>query len=273
MDGLAEVVALDRDHPGFRDPLYRARRNEIARAALAYREGDPVPVIEYTDDEHEVWRTVWAHIDGLHARYACRAYREASQVLALDRTRIPQLRDLNVTIAAATGFSMLPAAGLMTPRSFLTYLAHNAFLSTQYVRHHTRPLYTPEPDVIHELVGHAVTLAHRPFAVLNRAFGDAAVQADEETLLGLIRVYWYTLEFGAVREDGALRVYGAGLLSSYGELGRFEEASTLRPFVLDEIAATPFDPTDYQTTIFVADSWDAMSSSLLAWLGARCRAR
>jgi phenylalanine-4-hydroxylase len=267
--GLAAIVELDRDHPGFRDADYRARRNTIARAALEYRDGAPIPTIDYTEEEHGVWRTAWEHIAPLHDRYACGKYREASALVALDRVRIPQLRDINPALAAATGFSMLPAAGLVTPRAFLTYLARRAFLSTQYVRHHTRPLYTPEPDIIHELIGHAATLAHPDFAALNHALGVAALDADDEQLLGLIRVYWYTLEFGAIYEQGRVRVYGAGLLSSYGELGKFEHSADLRPLDLDEISRTPFDPTDYQKTIFVARSWDEMSSSLLGWLAAR----
>jgi phenylalanine-4-hydroxylase len=266
---LADLVVLDREHPGFRDPIYRARRNAIARAALAYQEGLPVPVIDYTEHEQTVWRTVWDHIAPLHERYACRTYREASETLPIDRNRIPQLRAVNVELAEVTGFQMLPAAGLVSPRAFLTYLSRAAFLSTQYMRHHTFPLYTPEPDIIHELVGHAASLAHEAFAELNRAFGAAALRADDATLEGLIRVYWYTLEFGAVREAGELKVYGAGLLSSYGELGRFESEAKLRPLDLDEVARTPFDPTDYQHTIFVADSWDAMARELLAWLHAR----
>src|SRR5436190_10537505 len=120
--GLADVVELDRDHPGFRDADYRARRNAIARAALAYHEGDPIPLIEYTEDEHAVWRTAWQHITPLHDRYACSRYFEASALVELDRDRIPQLRDLNPALTAATGFAMLPAAGLVTPRAFLTYL-------------------------------------------------------------------------------------------------------------------------------------------------------
>jgi phenylalanine-4-hydroxylase len=223
-------------------------------------------VVDYTANEHAVWRTACDHIRPLHARYACRQYREASELLPLDRERIPQLRDLNIRLATATGFQMLPAAGLASPRAFLTNLGRDAFLSTQYVRHHTRPLYTPEPDIIHELIGHAASLAHDEFAELNRAFGQAARDADDSTLEGMIRVYWYTLEFGAVREAGELRVYGAGLLSSYGELGRFEANAALRPLDLDEVARTAFDPTNYQNTIFFAESWNAMTSELLAWL-------
>src|SRR5258708_18477468 len=204
----AELLQLDTDHPGFHDAVYRRRRNEIARAALDYREG-PVPEIAYTEQEHEVWAEVWRHLDPLHERYACRAYREASQRIALSRQRIPQLTEVNATIHPLLGFSMVPVAGLVAAKAFLSKLGHDVFLSTQYMRHHSVPLYTPEPDVVHELIGHAATFAHEKFVRLNRAFGEAALRADDELMMERIgRLYWYTLEFGVVREGDSLKVFG-----------------------------------------------------------------
>ena len=125
--------------------------------------------------------------------------------------------------------------------------------------------------MVHELVGHAATFCHPEFARLNRLFGKAADVADDERLSRIARLYWYTLEFGACREGRDVKVVGAGLLSSFGECGRFEAAAELRPFDLDAIAETPFDPTDYQHTLFVAPSFDAMKRDLLAWLDRRAR--
>ncbi len=263
----AELLQLDADHPGFHDAVYRRRRNEIARAALDYREG-PVPEIAYTEQEHEVWAEVWRHLDPLHERYACRAYREAGQRMALSRERIPQLTQVNATIHPLLGFSMVPVAGLVAAKAFLSKLGHDVFLSTQYMRHHSVPLYTPEPDVVHELIGHAATFADPTFVALNRAFGEAALRAqdDPEAIERIGRLYWYTLEFGVVREAGRLCVYGAGLLSSFGELGRFEGEEELHGWSVDEIAATPYDPTMYQQKLFVAPGFDAMANDVLRWL-------
>jgi phenylalanine-4-hydroxylase len=163
---------------------------------------------------------------------------------------------------------MLPVAGLVSSRRFLGQLADGIFLSTQYVRHPSKPLYTPEPDLIHEVIGHAASLVHPLFAQLNRSFGRAAKAADDHLLEQLERVYWYTLEFGAVEEAGALKVYGAGLLSSFGELGRFERSAELRPLVLDEVVQTPYDPTRYQDTIYVATCFEALCQTLLSYLDA-----
>jgi phenylalanine-4-hydroxylase len=264
---LPPLVELDADHPGFHDPLYRTRRNEIAHAAITYRERDDVPRIAYTGEEQSVWREVWRHLQPLHERYACRAYGEAAAAVSLSRERIPQLSEVNARITPPHGFRMLPVAGLVTAEAFLKQLGRKVFLSTQYMRHHSMPLYTPEPDAVHELIGHAATFAHDDFAALNRAFGEAALRADGEQIERIGRLYWFTLEFGVVREPSGLKVYGAGLLSSFGELGRFEAEESLAEWDVETILATPYDPTRYQQTLFVAPSWHRMMRDVIDWLG------
>jgi phenylalanine-4-hydroxylase len=262
-----DLVQLDPDHPGFRDAAYRERRNAIARIAFDYREG-AVPRVGYTPEEDDTWRSVWASLGPLHEKYACGEYLEAAGVVRLDREQVPQLEDVNATLQRATGFAMKPVAGLVGDRTFLGYLSRGTFLATQYMRHPSRPLYTPEPDVVHELVGHAATFCDPRFARLNRAFGHAAERVDGETLCKVARLYWYTLEFGVSREKGALKAYGAGLLSSSGELGGFEQRAELRRFDPALIAETPYDPTAYQRALFVAPSFAEMVERVCAWLDA-----
>jgi phenylalanine-4-hydroxylase len=264
---IPALVDLDADHPGFHDPSYRRRRNEIAHAALTWQDGEPAPFISYTEAEQSVWRDVWRSLDPLHGRYACREYLDAAACVSLSRETIPQLDVVNGVIAPHYGFRMLPVAGLVTAGAFLRELGRGVFLSTQYMRHHSVPLYTPEPDVVHELIGHAATFVHPDFARLNRAFGRAAMAASTtEDIERIGRVYWYTLEFGVVREEGLLKVYGAGLLSSFGELGRFATDEPLSEFDVNVLAETPYDPTHYQDRLFVAPSFAGMSRDVLAWL-------
>jgi phenylalanine-4-hydroxylase len=262
----AGLVQLDPDHPGFRDPVYRSRRDAIARIAFEYRDGEPVPRVDYTDEEQEVWRVVWRNLAPLHDRHACSPYLACSRLLKLDRARVPQLADVNVALGGATGFRMRPVAGLVSDRNFLGHLGRGVFLATQYMRHPSRPLYTPEPDVVHELVGHAATFCDAAFARLNRAFGEAALRATPAQLSRIARVYWYTLEFGLCEDGGAVKAYGAGLLSSFGELGRFEEHAELRPLDLAAVAATPYDPTDYQKVLYVAPDLPRTVELITAWL-------
>jgi phenylalanine-4-hydroxylase len=267
-----DLVQLDADHPGFADARYRDRRNEIARVALAYQ-GGAVPRVDYTPEEHATWRAVWAQLGPLHETHASGNYLDASRTVALDREEVPQLEDVNLTLRRETGFSMRPVAGLVGDRTFLGYLAARTFLATQYMRHPSRPLYTPEPDVVHELIGHAPTFCEPGFVKLNEAFGKAAERVDADTLAKVARLYWYTLEFGVCRDRGKVRAYGAGLLSSYGELSGFEQRAELRPFDADAVAQTPYDPTDYQRILFVAPSFDEAADRVCAWLDALPSAR
>jgi phenylalanine-4-hydroxylase len=265
LGGENELVKLDPDHPGFRDPAYRARRDAIARLALDYREGDPPPLVAYTDQEHAVWRTVWENLEPLHRSRAIREWREGAAELSLDKRAVPQLVEIDERLKAP-GMQMLPVAGLISARGFLSCLGRGVFLSTQYMRHHSRPLYTPEPDVIHELIGHATSFFDPDFVRLSQLFGQAALVADAPTLARLERVYWYTLEFGLARERDEVKAYGAGLLSSYGELGGFESRSKLEPFDLEKVSVTPYDPTDYQKVLFVVPSFRQMAREVGAWL-------
>lgn len=265
LGGENELVKLDPDHPGFRDPSYRARRDAIARLALDYREGDPPPLVAYTDQEHAVWRTVWENLEPLHKSRAIREWREGAAELSLDKRAVPQLVEIDERLKAP-GMQMLPVAGLISARGFLSCLGRGVFLSTQYMRHHSRPLYTPEPDVIHELIGHATSFFDPDFVRLSQLFGQAALVADAPTLARLERVYWYTLEFGLARERDEIKAYGAGLLSSYGELGGFESRSKLEPFDLEKVSRTPYDPTNYQKVLFVASSFRQMAREVGQWL-------
>jgi phenylalanine-4-hydroxylase len=262
----AHLIELDRDHPGFRDLTYRARRDAIARLAETHERGEPPPHVEYTAEERQVWTTALDALAPLHARYACRGYLAAWPKVGLRGARLPQLAEISERLSAATGFSYAPVAGLVTPRDFMARLGDRTFLATQYMRHPSTPLYTPEPDLIHELVGHAPSLCDARYARINELFGLATRVADDTSIDRLIRTYWYCVEFGVVREGDALKAVGAGLLSSFGELGRFEREAKLVPFDLDVVGRTPFDPTQYQSTLFVAASEDALLGTLTDWL-------
>jgi phenylalanine-4-hydroxylase len=263
------LVRLDPDHPGFKDAEYRARRNQIAQIALTYVPGDEIPEAPYTPEEHNVWRTIWQALGPAQQRHACAEYLDCIQRLNFDSDRIPQLSEVSKRVEAISGFRLEPVAGLVEPRVFLESLANGVFLCTQYIRHHSTPLYTPEPDVTHEIIGHAVTLASPKLAELNRLFGEAVkrttIPADLDRLA---RIYWFTIEFGVLRENGEVKAYGTGLLSSAGELEAMHKAE-LRPLNIVAAANHYYDPTNYQATLFCADSFDEMYQSvrkfLLAW--------
>jgi phenylalanine-4-hydroxylase len=248
------TVHLHADHPGADDPDYRRRRNEIAAAALRWRPGQPAPRIAYRADEQDVWRTVRRELAPLHERHAASEYREALAVLDLPADHVPGLDEVSERLIGRSGWSYVPAAGLVDLRTFYAALGTRIFHSTQYVRHPAMPLYTPEPDIIHEVLGHGHLLATPTFGELHRRAGAAAIRLrSEQSLRFLSRVFWFSLEFGVVVEDGELRAYGAGILSSSGEIAQFG-AMALRPLDLREMGTADYDITRYQPVLYRADS-------------------
>lgn len=250
------TVELAKSHPGFADPVYRERRNAIAHLALNHRPGDPIPVAEYTAEEHEVWRLVSRELEAKHHKYAVREFLAAKERLRLPADRIPQLQEVSEMVEPITGFRYLPAAGLVELREFYGSLADSYFHSTQYIRHHSVPFYTPEPDVVHEVIGHGNTLASDRFAALYRVAGQAARRVETQEALEFVsKVFWFTLEFGVMAEDGDLKAYGAGILSSYGEIEEFR-GMQIRPLDLKVMGTTEYDITKYQDVLFRAESMD-----------------
>lgn len=271
-DDGSVTVHLSDDHPGFADPDYRTRRNHIASLALRWEPGQPVPRAEYTEEEQEVWRTVCRELAAKHERLACAEYRRAMSRLALPADRIPQLEEVSERLRPLTGFEYHPAAGLVPFELFYGSLADRVFHSTQYLRHHARPLYTPEPDLIHEVIGHGGMLASPRLAELNRLAGQAARRLEtKEGRDFFAHVFWFTIEFGVVYETAPesiapksfaaggrtrpqreLRAYGAGLLSSYGEIEEFRSAE-VRPLDIAEMGVLDYDITKYQPILYAAD--------------------
>jgi phenylalanine-4-hydroxylase len=254
-DGTVEVH-LGAAHPGFHDEVYRARRNVIAAGAMAWSEGAPVPQVEYSEAEDAIWATVSRELHVKHEQYACAEYLKAKAALGLPEDRVPQLDAVTARLRPLTGWEYWPAPGLVELREFYASLGDRVFHSTQYVRHPSEPLYTPEPDVIHEVIGHGNMLASPRFAGLKQAAGEAAQRVETDAALQAIAdVFWFTLEFGVLWEDGELKAYGAGILSSYGEIEEFRTME-IRPLDFAEMATIDYDITKYQPVLYAAASMD-----------------
>lgn len=256
--GFEEISSLPIDHPGAHDPAYRARRDLIAGFARRYRDdaSHEIPLVDYTADETEVWRHVCCQLEKAQAKRACSFYLQAKKDLGISCLVVPQLRDLSEKLQRITQFRLAPIEGLVETRAFLSWLGRRTMLCTQYVRHHSRPDYTPEPDVVHEFIGHVPAFTNPAFADFSEFIGKGAAIANEEQLIQLGRLYWFTVEFGLVQEDAGIKAFGAGLLSSYGELEyAFSKDVERRPFDLRTVINTPYEYSDMQPLLFVIPSY------------------
>jgi phenylalanine-4-hydroxylase len=232
---------------------YRARRAEIANLATGL--DDPPALVDYTEVEHLVWATVTSTLGPLWSRRASADVLAARDGLGLPTDRIPQLIDVDAWLRPLTGFGYRAVAGILAADEFFDALAHRTFPSTQYLRWEGAPVYTPEPDVIHEVMGHGNCLACPEIAELHRFAGSAAGRLHDERARQVIAdVFWFTAEFGVVREGGEAKAYGAGLLSSPGELEWFGEHADIRPIDIVEMALLGYDIHQYQPVLFEGQS-------------------
>ena len=273
LDGGTELI--NQDHPGFHDPVYRERRTEIVSMAKSYKHGEKLPRVKYTEQETATWQAVYERLHALHEKWACREYREMlpqmEKYCGYAVNNIPQLPDISDFLQQRTGFTLRPISGLLSARDFLNALAFRVFYSTQYIRHHGNPFYTPEPDICHELLGHVPLFANPAFADFSQEIGLASLAASDEDVAKLAAVYWFTVEFGLLREGEDVKAFGAGVLSSFGEMewacsnspsqecremGSMKDQlkPILRPLNPFEAAKQEYPITTYQPVLFCAES-------------------
>lgn len=251
-----DIEELPLDHPGAKDPEYRERRDYIASLSKKFRETGVITDVEYTEEEQSVWRYVAAELEELHQKRASPFYLQAKKNLGISNDRIPQLTEMTKRLKETTGFRLAPIEGLVDTRAFLSWLSWRTMLSTQYIRHHSRPGYTPEPDIVHEAMGHIPMFTNKDFADFSQFIGHGARVANDEQLEGLGRLYWFTVEFGLVEAGGETKAFGAGLLSSFKELEHaFSESVERRPFNLEEVVAHDYTYSNMQPVLYVAPSY------------------
>ncbi|MEP7213449.1 MAG: phenylalanine 4-monooxygenase [Acidobacteriota bacterium] len=251
-----DINELHLDHPGANDAEYRKRRDYIASLAKKFRETGVITDVDYNDGEQNIWRVVANRLGEIQSRRASKFYLQAKKDLGISNDRIPQLTEMNRRLKELSNFRLAPIEGLVETRSFLSWLSWRTMLSTQYIRHHSRPEYTPEPDIVHESIGHIPMFTNRAFADFSQFIGHGARVATDDQLEELGRLYWFTVEFGLIEEDGETKAYGAGLLSSFGELeNAFTDNVERRPFVLKEVISMPYDYSEMQPLLYVIPSY------------------
>jgi phenylalanine-4-hydroxylase len=264
----ASVLDLEPGHPGLGDESYVLRRKELFALCRKHRlEHLGPPEIEYTAEETRIWREVSPKLEEMHEKHACSMYNRAKHELAITETVIPQLRTISKQLERVTNIHLVPAEGALPYRTFYEYIGQRGFPVTQFIRHSSHPEFTPEPDMIHDCLGHVPPLMNHDYAELLTLIGKAASATPRgEHVLALKRFSWFSIEFGLIEEAGETKVFGAGILSSTGEIPHslFTKAATRRPFVTETVINTDYDPSQMQVNFFIAPSLPFLRQELEA---------
>jgi phenylalanine-4-hydroxylase len=213
---------------------------------------------QYTPEDHATWAELVRRQQPQVERYACRQYLEGFEIIGLQKDRLPSLADISRKLNPRTGWSTTPISGFLPAAAFFEMLAARMFPTTTYVRSRESLEYTPEPDIFHDVFGHVPMHAHTVFADFLQHYGAVCKRlSDADVLERLGRLFWYTVEFGLIRQDGAIKFYGSGVISSRREsLHVIEGQCLVRDFNLDEVLATPVKVDEVQKTLFAIESFD-----------------
>ena len=187
--------------------------------------------------------------------------------LKLEKDRIPALADVSRKLEAATDWRIARTPGLLDAHDFFSYLARRIFPCTDYIRTRSELDYTPAPDCFHDIFGHTPMIMHPRFANFYQKIGQAALACKDPAVEeGLTRIYWFTVEFGLIRNPGGLRIYGNGIISSSGETQHSLTDKVKKvPYRPETLAAQPYDIWHYQDTLFVIESFDQLEQEFTRW--------
>ena len=221
------------------------------------------PWDSYSTTDHQVWGKLFRRQRELLVGRACSHFIAAQDAMGMSDEAIPRFADLNRQLAAATGWTIIGVEGLLPELDFFDHLANRRFPVTWWIRRPDQLDYLAEPDLFHDLFGHVPLLMNPIFADYMAAYGRGGVKAHaagSEALVNLTRLYWYTVEFGLIREDGETRIYGAGILSSKGEsiYCLESDAPNRIGFDLKRIMRTRYRIDTFQKTYFVIDDFQQL---------------
>ena len=223
----------------------------------------------YTATDHGVWATLYARQQALLVGRASDEFLRAQQVMGMTPDHIPRFADINAVLREATGWELVGVEGLLPELTFFDHLAHRRFPVTWWIRRPEQLDYLAEPDLFHDLFGHVPLLLNPMFADYMAAYGRGGVKAHAigpDALVNLTRLYWYTVEFGLIRQrdasgqDQGLRIYGSGIVSSKGESMHCldSDAPNRIGFDLQRIMRTRYRIDTFQKTYFVIDSFEQL---------------
>ncbi len=213
----------------------------------------------YTPEQHGVWRELVNRRMPQLKEHACQEYLAGFEQIGLQADSIPDLAKVNARLEPLTGWNATPVSGFLPPDAFFEMLAARRFPTTTYIRGRESMEYTPEPDIFHDVLGHVPMHAHPVFADFLEHYGKvcATVMGDKDKLERMGRLFWFTVEFGVIRQDGGIKLYGSGLISSHGE-ARYviEGGPEIRDFNLEQVLEQEFKVSEMQKVLYAVESFD-----------------
>jgi phenylalanine-4-hydroxylase len=219
----------------------------------------------YSAENHEVWAMlVHRRLESLEAQ-ASDVFLNGLRLLGLDQDHVPNLKDVNAKLKPLTGWQSKAVPGYLPAKSFFACLSRREFPTTIAIRPKEMLEYLPEPDIFHDVFGHVPLHADPVFAAFLQTYGKAALHCDDpEHVERLARLFWFTVEFGLIREEGRVKLYGSGLISSLGESFHALESKDVdrRPFDLDRVCETHFEIDHYQPILYVLESFEQLRDAM-----------
>ncbi len=265
---LETLPILDLDHPGATDQIYKKRREEIAKLAIDFHKNQngtknnskiTIKNANYTKKEHQLWEKIGEKLHVLHKKHACQIYKDAFKKLDISTNKIPEIGEINQKLKQFHNFTIEPIHGLVSTRAFFRKFKDKTMLSTQYIRHHSKPEFTPEPDVVHELIGHIPMFTNKQIVDFCQLVGEASVNATDKELEQLSRLMWFTLEYGLIKENNSIKAFGAGLLGGIQDCqNAFKHDTKKIPFNLNEVINTDYNYSFEQPFFFVLESFEQL---------------
>jgi phenylalanine-4-hydroxylase len=229
-------------------------------------EGDAIPRKQHTAEENETWKILYARQRERLAGRACREFMHGLEIMDFPEDRIPDLSDIHKKLKKTTNWGISLAPGLIAAEDFYASLARRVFPCTDYIRGREELDYTPAPDCFHDIFGHTTLITEPYFANFYQKFGQVAGRAQGQVHQWLASFYWFTVEFGLINTPEGIRIYGNGILSSFGEVEHCLGSEVKRlPFNPQQMAEQPADLSIMQPILFVIDSFEQLETEFDRW--------
>ncbi len=233
-------------------------------------EHDQIKYPNYPESDHEIWKFLYDRQMKFLPGRVCEEYLRGVEKLKFTSNKIPALKDLSAVFKKTTGWTVARVPGLIDVDDFFALLKRKVFPSTDYIRGKDELDYTPAPDLFHDMFGHMPLLTDQNFASFYQKFGEAALHAKDPDRKDLETFHWFTVEFGLIRKPEGMRIYGAGIISSLGEIQHALSTEVeVRNFEPGKMVKQQYDVWHLQPVLFAIDSFEQLESGFMEWTKSR----